>query len=165
MYDGQLEASSHNWVEGQGSGPCIDKKAGQEDDNYDAMGNMLDEACLTENLVDRLLRMIKNLFWHALMRCIDGVGLEIITADPKNRTGCIDPQIYVPHSKPTIAVYYRKVSMKLDDPLFVKSLNSKPGVLAWAMDEVKDGKGGQTMRGISFIVPGARFNEVCPVSL
>jgi neutral trehalase len=47
-----------------------------------------------------------------------------------------------------------------DDPLFVKSLNSKPGILALAMNEVDDGKNGRTLKGIPFIVPGARFNEV-----
>lgn len=42
MRDGRLEASGHNWVEGQGAGPRIDKKAGEEDDQYDAMGNKID---------------------------------------------------------------------------------------------------------------------------
>jgi elongation factor 3 len=42
MRDGRLEASGHNWVEGQGSGARIDKKEGDEDDQYDAMGNKID---------------------------------------------------------------------------------------------------------------------------
>ena len=42
MRDGRLEASGHNWVEGQGSGPRIDKKAGEEEDTYDAMGNKIE---------------------------------------------------------------------------------------------------------------------------
>jgi len=42
MRDGHLEASGHNWVEGQGSGARIDKKAGEEEDTYDAMGNKVD---------------------------------------------------------------------------------------------------------------------------
>ncbi|TFK34884.1 P-loop containing nucleoside triphosphate hydrolase protein [Crucibulum laeve] len=42
MRDGHLEASGHNWVEGQGAGPRIDKAAGEEDDTYDAMGNKID---------------------------------------------------------------------------------------------------------------------------
>ncbi|KAJ8072258.1 alpha,alpha-trehalase nth1 [Marasmius tenuissimus] len=135
---------------------------------------VLDEARLTENPVDRLSRMIKNSFWHSLTRRIDGDGLEIITADPKNRTGRINPRIYVPHGEPAMAEYYRKVARdkphmnldvqvlppKPDDPMFVKSLNSKPGILALAMNEVDDGKGGKTLKGIPFIVPGARFNEL-----
>jgi len=42
MRDGRLEASGHNWVEGQGSGPRIDKKDGAEEDQYDAMGNKVE---------------------------------------------------------------------------------------------------------------------------
>lgn len=136
---------------------------------------VLDEARLTENPVDRLSRMIKNSFWHSLTRRIDGDGLEIITADPKNRTGRVNPRIYVPHGEPAMAEYYRRVAkekphMNLDvqvlpenctDPEFVKSLNSKPGILALAMNEVDDHRGGKTLKGIPFIVPGARFNEVC----
>jgi alpha,alpha-trehalase len=138
---------------------------------------ILDEARLTENPVDRLSRMIQNSFWNALTRRIDGDGLEIITADPKNRTGRINPRIYVPHGEPKMAEYYRKVAKekphmnldvqvlppKPDDPLFVKSLNEKPGLLALAMKEV-DGQRGKTLKGIPFIVPGARFNEVCLIA-
>ncbi|KAJ7227465.1 alpha,alpha-trehalase-neutral trehalase, partial [Mycena pura] len=130
---------------------------------------VLDEARLTENPVDRLSRMIKVSFWHALTRRIDGEGLEIICADPKNRTGRVNPRIYVPHGETAMAEYYRKVAKdkphlnldvqvlpaKPDDPAFVKSLNTKPGILALAMKKV-DG----TLKGIPFIVPGARFNEL-----
>ena len=40
MKDGYLTASGHNWVEGQGSGPRIDqKKDDEEEEVFDAMGN------------------------------------------------------------------------------------------------------------------------------
>ena len=39
MRDQRLEASGHNWVEGQGSGARIDKAAGEDEDQFDAMGN------------------------------------------------------------------------------------------------------------------------------
>ncbi|KAG6820474.1 hypothetical protein H0H93_016770 [Arthromyces matolae] len=42
MRDGRLEASGHNWVEGQGSGPRIDKADGEEEVQYDAMGNKIE---------------------------------------------------------------------------------------------------------------------------
>ncbi|KAH9842397.1 P-loop containing nucleoside triphosphate hydrolase protein [Rhodofomes roseus] len=42
MRDGHLEASGHNWVEGQGAGPRIDKKDGEEEIQYDAMGNKIE---------------------------------------------------------------------------------------------------------------------------
>lgn len=42
MRDGRLEASGHNWVEGQGTGARIDKKAdGEEEDQFDSMGNKI----------------------------------------------------------------------------------------------------------------------------
>lgn len=42
MRDGHLEASGHNWVEGQGSGARIDKNDGEEEVTYDAMGNKIE---------------------------------------------------------------------------------------------------------------------------
>ena len=36
MNGGYLEASGHNWVEGQGSGPRIDKDDGEEVELFDA---------------------------------------------------------------------------------------------------------------------------------
>ena len=41
MRDGHLEASGHNWVEGQGSGDRLDKKGenGEEEVQFDALGN------------------------------------------------------------------------------------------------------------------------------
>ncbi|KAL5512033.1 TEF3 [Sanghuangporus vaninii] len=42
MREGTLEPSGHNWVEGQGSGPRLDKGKGEEEEVYDAMGNKVD---------------------------------------------------------------------------------------------------------------------------
>ncbi|OSD00094.1 hypothetical protein PYCCODRAFT_1469636 [Trametes coccinea BRFM310] len=41
MHDGRLEASGSNWVAGQGSGPRINKKDGEDEDQHDAMGNKI----------------------------------------------------------------------------------------------------------------------------
>jgi elongation factor 3 len=38
MRDGYLEASGHNWVEGQGTGARIDKVDDEEVELFDAMG-------------------------------------------------------------------------------------------------------------------------------
>ncbi|GAA5920236.1 hypothetical protein JCM1841_000435 [Sporobolomyces salmonicolor] len=43
MRDGHLTASGHNWVEGQGSGPRIDQKKDDEEDQFDAMGNKIEK--------------------------------------------------------------------------------------------------------------------------
>lgn len=58
MRDGRLEASGHNWVEGQGSGPRIDKKEGEEEDQYDAMGNKIDTK-KTKKLTSSELRKVR----------------------------------------------------------------------------------------------------------
>jgi elongation factor 3 len=42
MRDGELTASGHNWVEGQGSGPRIDQGNGEQEEHFDAMGNKVD---------------------------------------------------------------------------------------------------------------------------
>lgn len=42
MRDGHLTPSGHNWVEGQGAGARIDKKDGEEEIQYDAMGNKIE---------------------------------------------------------------------------------------------------------------------------
>jgi elongation factor 3 len=40
--DGRMVPSGHNWVQGQGSGPRMDKKDNEED-QFDAMGNKLEQ--------------------------------------------------------------------------------------------------------------------------
>jgi len=60
MRDGHLEASGHNWVEGQGSGARIDKKTGEEEDEYDAMGNKIDKAKQKKKLTAAEARKAKK---------------------------------------------------------------------------------------------------------
>ncbi|KAH7318801.1 P-loop containing nucleoside triphosphate hydrolase protein [Rhizoctonia solani] len=60
MRDGRLEASGHNWVEGQGSGARIDKKGEDEEDQYDAMGNKIDKAKGKKKLTSAEARKAKK---------------------------------------------------------------------------------------------------------
>ncbi|KAG8898050.1 translational elongation factor EF-1 alpha, partial [Tulasnella sp. 403] len=60
MRDGHLEASGHNWVEGQGSGPRIDKKGGDDEDQYDAMGNKIDKSKGKKKLTSAEARKAKK---------------------------------------------------------------------------------------------------------
>jgi len=59
MRDGRLEASGHNWVEGQGSGARIDKNDGEEEVQYDAMGNKIENK-KTKKLTSSELRKLKK---------------------------------------------------------------------------------------------------------
>ena len=41
VMDGKMTPSGHNWVQGQGSGPRLDKKDDDEEEKFDAMGNKI----------------------------------------------------------------------------------------------------------------------------
>ncbi|KAI9684491.1 MAG: alpha,alpha-trehalase nth1 [Trizodia sp. TS-e1964] len=136
----------------------------------------LDEVRLNENPVSRLSRLIKHDFWDSLTRRIDASVIEKVGRDPKDWTSDPRPRIYVPPGAPEQFEYYKKVAeqrpeLRLDvillppaqeiTPLFVKGLNSKPGLLAVAMEEhVDPATGEKDLRGLPFVVPGGRFNEL-----
>ncbi|KAG9289416.1 hypothetical protein G9A89_007977 [Geosiphon pyriformis] len=134
---------------------------------------VLDEARLNENPVDRLSRMIKCHFWDGLTRRIDAEGLEVICADPKNRTANHNARIYIPYGETEVFEYYKhvaetrthlnlQVEMLPQDisPEYVKSINDRPGILSLAMRKYVDDQGNTTLRGVPFVVPGGRFNEM-----
>jgi len=60
MKDGHLVASGHNWVEGQGSGARIDKKADEEEDKFDAMGNKIEATKKAKKLTSSEARKAKK---------------------------------------------------------------------------------------------------------
>lgn len=134
---------------------------------------ILDEARLNENPVARLTRLIRKSFWDRLTRRIDAQGLELIAADPKNRSRNQQPRIYIPYGQQEMYEYYVKTSNErphlnlivewLPEKInaeWVKSVNDKPGLLALAMERVQDHNGQTTLRGYPFVVPGGRFNEM-----
>nr|BAO72962.1 trehalase2 [Moniliella megachiliensis] len=138
---------------------------------------ILEESRLTENPVDRLSRMISQSFWNNLTRRIDADALEVILADPKNRSKSVSNRIYVPEADERQIEYYRKLAKDRPDmdlvieilphmskvtPEMVRDFNEKPGLLALDMEEVEDPAhpGQKKLRGKPFVVPGARFNEL-----
>ncbi|KAG9064192.1 alpha,alpha-trehalase nth1 [Linnemannia hyalina] len=134
---------------------------------------VLDEARLNENPVDRLSRMIRHHFWDGLTRRIDAEGLEMISNDPKNRSKNTAPRIYVPFGEDEVLEYYKGVSVSKPNlgleveqlpkditPKYVQSINEKPGILALAMTKHVEEDGSETLKGVPFVVPGGRFNEM-----
>lgn len=136
---------------------------------------VLDEARLNENPVDRLSRLIKKSFWTALTRRIDGSNIEVVGKDPKDWTKDPIPRIYVPPGAPEQYEYYKNIAetqpeLRLDVQLlpegkitgeYVRDLNDRPGLLALAMEEYTDETTGKKdLRGVPFVVPGGRFNEL-----
>ncbi|PLW26050.1 hypothetical protein PCANC_16212 [Puccinia coronata f. sp. avenae] len=60
MRDGYLEASGHNWTEGQGSGPRIDKGKDEEEEHFDALGNKIDAPKKVKKLTSKEERKKKK---------------------------------------------------------------------------------------------------------
>jgi alpha,alpha-trehalase len=135
---------------------------------------VLDESRLNENPVNRLSRLIKDAFWDGLTRRIDASSIEIAGKDPKDWTDDPRPRIYVPVGAPEQYEYYTQVAADRPDlrlevlwlpavitPEAVRDMNSKPGLLALAMDKTNDPvTGKETLTGLPFVVPGGRFNEL-----
>ena len=136
---------------------------------------ILDEARLNENPVNRLARLIKDSFWDGLTRRIDASVIEKVGLDPKDWTDDPRPRIYVPPGAPEQYDYYVRLAkerpeIRLDvqwlpaDKIsaeYVRDLNDKPGLLAVAMEEyIHPATGVKDLRGLPFVVPGGRFNEL-----
>ncbi|KAK9475470.1 armadillo-type protein [Dipodascopsis tothii] len=60
VLDGKMTPSGHNWVQGQGSGPRLDSKEGEEEDKFDAMGNKIETAKKAKKLSAAELRKKKK---------------------------------------------------------------------------------------------------------
>lgn len=60
VLDGKMTPSGHNWVQGQGAGPRLEKKDGEEEDKFDAMGNKIAAAKKKKKLSSAELRKKKK---------------------------------------------------------------------------------------------------------
>ena len=128
---------------------------------------------LTEDPVHRLERLIKSSWWNNLTRTIDAKGIAQAALDYKCEGTEDSPRrLYIPHGAKDQYEYFTIFSQ--DNPNlfldvqflpegkltseFVHSLDEKPGLLALEMEsDPKDPKGS---KGLPFIVPGDRFNEL-----
>ncbi len=123
--------------------------------------------------MERLARLIKFHFWDGLTRRMDSYGLEKICNDPKTLGSDQSNRIYVPFRDDFALHYYKMVKatkphLNLDviqlpeiiSPAYVKSINEKPGILALGLRTDTDPFGNQIVRGVPFVVPGGRFNEM-----
>ncbi|ODV88854.1 hypothetical protein CANCADRAFT_57940 [Tortispora caseinolytica NRRL Y-17796] len=60
VLDGKMTPSGHNWVQGQGSGPRLDKKEEEEEDKFDAMGNKIQTVKKAKKLSSAEMRKKKK---------------------------------------------------------------------------------------------------------
>lgn len=118
---------------------------------------------LAENPVDRTSRLIRERFWDGLTRSIDAEGLARIGADPKAASADGRLHVYVPHSDARALAYFTGLKApklaveRLPEritPEYVRSLDGRHGILTLALTE------GPSPRGVPFVVPGGRFNEM-----
>jgi alpha,alpha-trehalase len=116
--------------------------------------------------VDRISRSIKEYYWQGLTRTMDEKGIEALLLDTKNKTlTAAILKIYVPFDDAIALQYYQQLEKsypieavqlpKIISPEFVKSINTKPGILALKLECTKD-----KIQGVPFVVPGGRFNEM-----
>jgi alpha,alpha-trehalase len=114
----------------------------------------------------RISRMIRDYFWKGLTRTIDEAGIANLMHDTKNASLASEKlRIYIPFEDKTALQYYRKLEKtlpieaiqlpKLISPAYVKTLNTKPGILSLKL-EASDSE----IKGVPFVVPGGRFNEM-----
>ncbi|KAF2398202.1 neutral trehalase [Trichodelitschia bisporula] len=129
---------------------------------------------LHEGPVTRLARLIKDVFWENLTRRLDASMIAAAATDAKDWTENPQPRIYVPRGAPEQFEYYTRVAkekpeINLDVQLIpsnvteevYKKMLEKPGLLALEMEEfVNPVTGEKDLRGLPFIVPGGRFNEL-----
>ncbi len=131
----------------------------------------LDPERIHENPVRRISRMIREVFWDGLTRTIDAEGLERVAIDRKGEGTELDrtPRVYVPHRDRRALAYFERVARERPElgleverlpekvtPEYVLGLNERPGILSLKLIGDEHGM----VRGLPFVVPGGRFNEL-----
>ena len=116
--------------------------------------------------VTRVSRMIRDYYWEGLTRTMDAEGIEALIKDTKNESLASDIlRIYVSNTDQKAFDYYKGLESKYSirtiqlpetiTPEYVKSINDKPGILALKLNDEKG-----IIKGVPFVVPGGRFNEM-----
>ena len=116
--------------------------------------------------VSRISRMIRDYYWKGLTRTMDAKGIEALTQDTKNESLASSVlRIYVPFKDEKAFQYYKNLEeqysikvIKLPENTtaqYVKTLNEFPGILSLKLENV-----GGALKGVPFVVPGGRFNEM-----
>ncbi|TDE54780.1 trehalase family glycosidase [Flavobacterium sp. GT3P67] len=124
----------------------------------------VDLSRIQENPVERISRKIREDYWNELTRTIDRKGLNQILKDEKTTNEV--PTLYVSAKDKQGVVYFQELEKELQNfkvgilpenfsMEYVDTLNTKPGILALALEQKTD-----SLHGVPFVVPGGRFNEM-----
>jgi|FLOH01.1.fsa_nt_gi alpha,alpha-trehalase len=124
--------------------------------------DIIDSDVIFVKPIARFTHMINNHYWEGLTRSIDKNNLSRILSDEKSTTDI--QRIYVPFHDKKAYKYFKEATsstvevVKLPEvitPEYVKTINDKPGILSLKLEE-NNGE----IRGVPFVVPGGRFNEM-----
>jgi alpha,alpha-trehalase len=121
----------------------------------------IDLSKIKEKPTHRLSRLIKTNYWDNLTRRVDKSGLERILTDTK-ASDSVMRRLYVPVTDSIALRYFKTIESEFLNfevivlpkditPAYVKSINNKPGILSLKLKNDK---------GVPFVVPGGRFNEM-----
>ncbi len=121
---------------------------------------------LFEKPSDRISRLIREIFWRGLTRRIDEENFLEIISDEKFKAADGYSYLYVPASDSFAVSTFEKIPLRHPDwkvrverlpekivPQYVHDLAGRHGLLSLALDR-------SSGRGIPFVVPGGRFNEM-----
>ncbi|NNK18179.1 MAG: trehalase [Maribacter sp.] len=124
----------------------------------------IDTNHIFEKPIDRFSKMIEEYYWDGLTRSIDKKGLTKVLSDEKSSSKV--QRIYVPFNDIRAYTYFKELETSHSNleviklpltitPEYVLSINDKPGILSLKLEE-KNGE----IKGVPFVVPGGRFNEM-----
>ncbi len=130
---------------------------------------LLDPQRIFENPVHRTSRSIRQIYWKGLTRRIDEENIVPLFTDAKTTTVDGFHYIYVPNGDERAYQYFFRIAGKHPDlkikvvrlpqvitPEWVKDRQGCHGLLSLALQWDSDGN----CRGVPFVVPGGRFNEM-----
>lgn len=126
--------------------------------------NEIDLNRIQEQPVERISRKIREDYWNELTRTIDKKGLSQILEDEKTSNEI--PTLYVSAKDKQGVKYFQDLEKELQNfkvgvlpadlsDEYIETLNTKPGILALALEQKSYG-----LQGVPFVVPGGRFNEM-----
>jgi len=126
--------------------------------------NLIETEKVFEKPVQRFSRMIETYYWEGLTRSIDKKGLSRVLSDEKSTSEI--QRIYVPFHDKLAFDYFKELEnsfiklkvIKLPEKIsaeYVQSINDKPGILSLKLE-----KENGNIKGVPFVVPGGRFNEM-----
>ncbi len=127
----------------------------------------LDFSKIYEDPVERISRMIRDYYWDGLTRTMDKEGISELLRDTKNETLESESvlRVYVPNEDELALNYYSQLSTQMPlevirlpkniTPKYVRNINDQPGILSLKLSE-ENGE----VKGVPFVVPGGRFNEM-----